>query len=209
MVFSVISNLALLIPAWRAWKYNRLLRSFVYFVETFVSSLYHLCDDYDFCVGSFNALHHFDFFYAQSFIVLNAFYLIPFNPRYEWIEWILIFFSLFAIAWLQVLFPGTLMVQAGIALFSFFMVFMYWIIYGVPKYRWDKLATGLSLLSMAVIFYVFQNLYSPWYDWIHGLWHIAAAFGTDYILQCRQPALQWQNAANRIEKKWVRFIQNE
>lgn len=201
MVFSIISNLALLLPAWRAWSYNRLLRSFVYFVETFVSALYHLCDDYAICAGPFSALHHFDFFYAQSFIVINTYYLIHFSARYEWVEWIMIFISFFAIAWLQVLFPGSLPIQAGIAVSAFFILVMYWLIWGMPRYRWDKFTIGLGLLSMAVIFYVFQNLYSPWYDWIHGLWHIAAALGTDYIIQTRQPALSWQNAANRIEKK--------
>jgi Protein of unknown function (DUF3522) len=200
MSFSVISNLALLIPAFRAWKYNLLLRSFIFFVETFVSAFYHMCDDYDICIVSFSTLQHFDFFYAQSFIVLNALYLIHFPVRYEWVEWTLILWSLFTIAWLQALFPnGTLAVQAGIAVVAFTLIILYWLIWGMPKYRWDKLTIGLSLLCMAVIFYVFQNIYSPGYDWIHGLWHIAAALGTDFILQTREPTLQWQNAATRIE----------
>lgn len=202
MSFSVISNLALLIPAFRAWKYNLLLRSFIFFVETFVSALYHTCDDYGVCAGSFSTLQHFDFFYAQSFIVLNTLYFIHFSPLYEWLEWTLILWALFTIAWLQALFPGgSILIQAGIAIVSVGVILLYWLIWGMPKYRWDKLTTGLALLCMAVIFYVFQNVYSPGYDWIHGLWHIAAALGTDFILQTRAPALEWQNAAVKIASK--------
>lgn len=197
-MFAIISNLALLIPAITAWKWRRILRCVIFIFEAFISMFYHLCDYYNICIFGFTDLHYFDFFFAEFIIPLNIFYLIDFSYKWKWLEWVMLFVAALAIALLKVWFPSTLLVQAAISITCVVILVLSWIFWGFPKYKWNHLTLGIALLSLSIILYVYQNLYSPMYDIIHGLWHIAAAFGSHYIIISKEPAGDYENAASRI-----------
>ena len=204
-MFAILSNLALLIPAGTAWKYNRLLTAFIFFSECFISMFYHICDYFGVCIFNFQALHYFDFFFAQWIIPRMGFYLIVFTVYYEWVEWMMLLFAALAIALLEVWFPGTLVVQAGIAAATMLIVVFYWVFWEFPEYYWSNLLIGVSLLMLSISFYVFQTLYSPYYDVIHGFWHISASLGAHFVIVSRPPAGKYENAANRINNKFGRL----
>lgn len=191
----------ILLPFVTAVRYNRILRAFVLFVECFASGLYHLCDSFDVCAFDFTSHHHLDFFFAQSLIVLAAFYFIEFGFGWAWLEWVLILVGLLTIAVLQITLPGELYVQAGIAIMSAFIVGVYWCIWGVPKYDMHNMQVGVTLLSLSVILFAVQEKYSPLYWAIHSLWHTCAFIGLDYILRIKHKAYRFESAASRIGRR--------
>lgn len=198
-VFTVVSNLFLLIPFITAVRKRRVLRYLILITEVFASGLYHLCDSFDICLFDFTSHHHLDFFFAQSLIILAAFYFVEFGFGYEWLEWVLIFVGLCVIVILQITLPGELYVQAGIAVLAFCVVAGYWILFGMPEYDWNNVAIGVCLLSMSVMLFSAQQVYSPAYWAIHSLWHIVAAIGIDFIWRIKPKAFAFQAAANRIK----------
>jgi hypothetical protein len=191
---TVVSNLFLLIPAVIAFKYNRILRCFVLVLETIVSSLYHLCDYSGNCLFSFQTLHYFDFSLAQLLIVLVVFYLIVYEERYEWLEWIMIFIGICVIIILQATTSGELVVQAGVVGVCVLIVIVYWLIWGVPNYHWEYFAAGLTLV------FAFQGEAPSLYWAIHSLWHITGAMGISFIFFIKEPAKITQNAASKIAR---------
>jgi hypothetical protein len=195
---TVLSNLALLVPAVVAYKYNRILRCSVLILETIVSSLYHLCDYSGNCLFPFQTLHYFDFSLAQLLIVLSVLYLIDFDDDHLWLEWVMIFISGCIIVILQVSFSGELAVQAGVVGVCALIVVVYWLVWGVPKYRWEYFAAGITLVSASSMFYAFQGVNPGGYWAIHSLWHIAGAMGIAFLFFIRDPKQIRQNAAAKI-----------
>lgn len=197
-VFTVISNAALFIPAYTAYKYKRIFRAPTLFIEAIVSALYHLCDYSGHCLFQFQTLQYFDFFFAQLLIVLSGLYLIHFKRNYEWIEWIMIFIFMCAIVVLQVVLPGELYVQAGLIAAIVIILITYWYIFGVPRYNLFYLALATMFLSMSAILFSYQTCYPEGYWDIHSLWHILGALGINFMFYTKKPARLYQNAAHKI-----------
>lgn len=198
-VFTVLSNLFLLIPFVTAVRYHRILRAIVLFLEVFASGLYHLCDSFNVCLFSFSDHHHLDFFFAQTLIILAAFYFIEFSFGNAWIEWVLILLGMFGIAILQITLPGELFVQGAIAGVAFVILVIYWLYNGIPEYDWPNVTTGVTLLACSIVLFSVQELYSSLYWAIHSLWHITAAIGLDFIFRIKALAYRFQATAQRIK----------
>ena len=196
-ILTVLSNLALLIPAFTAWRYGRWARAGFFFLETWVSFVYHLCDSFSACIFSFKFHHHLDFFFAQMLIVLAGLYVIVFPKRWRGLEWWLILLSGLAIAVLQYTLEAELLVQAAIVVTLFLAIVIYWLAAGVPKYRWDMFLLGFSLTASSVVLYIVQNLWPQAYWAIHSLWHVAAAIGQHYFLQIRAPVPRYAAVAGK------------
>lgn len=206
-IWTVLSNLALLIPMVTAIRYRRVLRAFILPVECFFSAVYHLCDSFDLCFFSFTTHANFDFFFAQTLIVLAAFYFIDFKFGWEWLEWVLILLSFVGIAVLQAALPGEFMVQVAITVFAFIIVVAYWIFFHVPDYNWTNVATGVSFMAISVVFFNVQNSVDPSLYWaIHSLWHLTASVGLDYIFRIKPKAYVWQSAASKVRGKPGMFL---
>lgn len=204
-IFTVLSNLALLIPAITAARHRRVFRSFVFFLETFVSSAYHIGDYTGHCLFSFKTLHHLDFWFAQMIMILNLLYLFDFNRYWYWLEWILIFIGGFVLVILQITLPGELYVQAIVSGVIFLAIIIYWIVYActvgkghLPPYDWSALALAIALLAGSTILYSAQLIWPSGYWLAHSFWHIAAALGSHYMFFIKKPAPKWANAAGRI-----------
>ena len=203
--FAVISNLALLIPFVTAVRWRRLFRAFLLFTDTWVSLTYHVCDYSGKCLFSFGTLQFSDFWFAQMLMIQALFYIFHFNDEWQWLEWILIVASGFVLIILQLSLPGELYVQAGIAVFFFIIIIIYWTVYyctvgkgKLPPYDWSALTLGIALLGGSSILYSAQLIWPNGYWLAHSFWHIAAAMGMHYILMIKQPALPYSNAAARV-----------
>jgi hypothetical protein len=170
---------------------------------------YHVCKYYDMCIFRFDTLKYFDFFFAESIIPIVTFYLIPFAIEYEWVHWMLLLFFGLLIALLQHWFEETLLSQAIIIGICAFILAVYWILWGMPKYKWYYLTPGINLMGLSIAFFVFQNYYTPWYDAIHGLWHISAALGACFVLQSREDAHPLQNAAYKVESLIPAYVKRK
>lgn len=197
-VLTVISNAALLIAAYIAFKKRRIFRAPTIFTEAFVSSLYHLCDYSGHCLFQFQTLHYFDFFFAELLVVLAGLYLIWFEKDYEWVEWIMIFIYICAIVVLQVVLPGELYVQGGLIGSLIIVLITYWCIFGIPKYDWYYLTIGTIFLSISAILFSYQSASPDGYWAIHSLWHLFGAIGISFIFYTKESAELYRNAANKI-----------
>ena len=197
-VLTVISNLALFLPAYTAWRFGRIFRTFIYFTEAIISALYHLCDYSGVCLFSYNTLHNLDFFFAQLLIVDCGLYLIDFKKKYRWIEWFMFFIGMIGIVILIITLPSQLYVQAGIVAVLFLIDIFYWFIWGVPDYDWYFFTLGLSLIGASVILFSYQGQYPEAYWAIHSLWHILGPIGRHYLFYIKAPVNIIENAAMKI-----------
>lgn len=193
----MISNAALFIPAFTAFRFRRIFRCPVLFTEAIVSALYHLCDYSSTCLFGFQTLHYLDFFFAELLIVSSTLYLIDFGDQL-WVEWLLFFISIVGIVVLQITLPAELYVQAGIVAVMVLIVAVYWFIWGVPRYRWDYFTLGISLISGSVMLFTIQGIWPEAYWATHSLWHAAGALGMHYLFYIKEPARLIQNAASAI-----------
>jgi hypothetical protein len=198
-MFAILSNLALLITAGVAWHVNKLLGFFIFLAECPVSLTYHLCKYYDYCIFRIDILRFFDFFFAEAIIPYLTFSLIEFSIEYEWLHWLMLLTAGLFIALLQHWFEGTLLIQAIIVVTCVSILAIYWIVWGIPRYKWYYLTPGITLLCLSITFFVFQAVYTPYYDVIHGMWHITAALGASFVLMSRKKAHPLQNAAFKIK----------
>lgn len=199
-VVTVISNLALLLPSYTAWRFGRIFRTFIYFTEAFVSALYHLCDFSGICIFSFSILHASDFFFAQLLIVDCGLYLIDFKKRYRWIEWFMFFIGMIAIYILLVTIgSGELFVQAAIVGAMLIIVVVYWFIWKVPAYDWYFFTLGLSLIGGSITLFSFQTVWPDGYWAVHSLWHIMGSIGRHYLFYIKPAVSLIENAAARIQ----------
>lgn len=201
----MLSNLFLLIPAVTYTIFNRIWRAAVFYIETFVSGAYHLCLGFNVCIFSYDVLKFWDFFFAQSIILLSGLYLVDFPEKYEYIEWILIIIGEGAIIILQLSLPGELYVQAGLVLVIALGVIIYWIIYAatvgrgkLPKYDWTMLSLGVSFMALSVCLFATQQVMPSLYWLTHSLWHISAAVGQYFFCQIKPAARKYASAASRI-----------
>ena len=203
-LFSIISNIAILIPFGVAVAWHRVLRSCWYFTETWVSMVYHMCRGLSVCMLSYVSLKNADYFFAQGFIPLTGLYLVHWEAKWIWLEWVLAFFSFFVIAVLQATLPGELYVQAVICVAVFLCIFAYWIIYAsmnngkLPPYDWFYLGIGLMLTGASVVLFVSQELWPDFAWFSHSMWHISASLGQAYILMIKKPAQKFAPVASKV-----------
>ncbi len=197
-VLNVISNVTLLLDAYAAYKFRRIFRAPVFFVEAIVSALYHLCDYSGRCIFAFSMLHNLDFFFAQLLIVDAVLYLVNFKKGYMWVEWIMFFIGMLAIVVLEYALPDELFVQAGIAGVMALILITYWFIWGVPHYDWFYFSLGLSLIGGSILLFTFQGTWPEAYWSIHSLWHTLGPIGRYYLFYVKAPANIVDNAANKV-----------
>jgi len=204
-LFSVLSNLFLLLPFITAVRWRRILLSTVFFIECFVSGFYHACDGLGWCIFRYTILKNLDFFFAQSFIILIGIYIVHWTLELQWLCWVLNFVGMFVIVILQVTLPGELYVQAGIAFIVVFGIILYWAVYAyvnperkLPPYDWFYFYLGASLLGLSTVLFSVQHVWPDFYWLVHSLWHIAASFGLHYLIQIKKPAEKWVNVAGRV-----------
>lgn len=204
-LFSVLSNLFILIPFVRSVEYHLIFAAFLTFIETWVSLFYHLCDFSNVCIFPFRALRYLDFFFAQYFIIYLSVYIVDWTKKWIWLQWTLLFIGGFIIVILQILLPGELFVQAGIAFICFACIVLYWVVYArtvgngrLPPYNWANMAIGIGFLGLSVIMFVIQNTAWEIYWATHSIWHISAAIGFDFIIRTKSPAEKYSNVASRI-----------
>jgi hypothetical protein len=143
-------------------------------------------------------MQRWDFFFAETLIVIAGLYLIHFSPEYGFIEWIMILLYLIVIFVLQIALPGELYVQAGLIGSIVIILVVYWFIFGIPNYEWFSLAMGTIFLSLSAILFTYQVCYPEGYWAIHSLWHVLGALGITFIFYTKEPAKLYQNAANKI-----------
>lgn len=57
-----------------------------------------------------------------------------------------------------------------------------------PKYEWGALLAGTALTSIGVYLFISQGTFLYTWGWVtHSMWHILAAFGQYFIIQCKAP----------------------
>ncbi len=205
-LFSVLSNLFLLIGFVTAIRWRRILAAFILFVECWVSLIYHVCKFSNNCLLPFNTLKGLDFFFAEYFIIYLSIYLIHFPISWTWLEWVLLLSGAVVIAILQFVLPGELIVQAIVVVGMLSIVIIYWVIYyntignySLPPYDWICLGIGFALVSISVMMFSVQNIFPSLYWAAHSIWHASAGLGFHFILMIKKPAPKGINIAERIK----------
>jgi len=202
-VLTILSNLAFIIPTIGAAKQRRWTRAFVYFLMIWASFTYHLCDSFDACLFTFNEHHFIDFFFAQFLIFLSGLYFVEYSPKYPYAERFLIITSAIIVVILEITLGGELIVQGAIVGVVLFGILVYWIIRGsVPKYNMKYLALGVTLTSLSVTLYVYQNILPQSYWSIHSLWHLGGSLGQYYLLFIKRAAPRYMAADSRIRYRY-------
>jgi len=196
-IVEAVSNVFLILPAAQAYLMRRYTRCMVYLLVLVSSTLYHTCLVYNSaCVLNGNTLKHMDFFFANFIIPLTALYVIYFPPHWYFLERFLIVAVAFINLILILLFDDAFGVQLGLAAGSFGAIVVYWVGYtcyakrttgnwAFPPYNWDYFALGIACTGVACSLYTTQIMNHLYYSWIHGCWHMVAAFGQYFLLQIR------------------------
>ena len=214
-ILLLLSNLFILIPAYRAYKWNRYTRAILFFTETWASFFYHACDSFNVCLGlPFSMWHVLDFLFATWMIWQAGLYIIDFKPRWlfleRWLFWLGgLFIGIFIAAFPQSQVP--ILAKAG---FAFLIVALYWLFYAwyavgkgkyykLPKYNWDYFLIGVMMLSFSTMLFTVQNTWPMGYWGIHSLWHMMAGLGMDWLIQIKEPAQWWQTADASIQQRII------
>jgi Protein of unknown function (DUF3522) len=198
-VFTILSNLAFIIPIAIAYQYDKLVTCLVFTFQMVASAAYHTCNSFSW--GCFGLppllLRNLDFFWAQFIVFMTAFNLILFptyNKAWQWTPPLLVAAAATTVFLLQRWIGESMMLQFGIVAFAFGGLLLYWIIYAIymwlkdrdgpllPPYRWKYLTYGLALSGMSSSLYVTATQTHNLYWAIHSLWHIAAALGQTFLL---------------------------
>lgn len=196
-VFTVISNLAFLLPAYEAFWRNRITRGMVYSLIIVASSMYHICNSFrGVCFGASPYVWRSgDFFFAQLVIPLTALYVIQFPRTGYWylVEHVLIILFAVGTALGQVYFGTTLYLQLILSGISLALIFVYWTVFAIyqcrigrdrwlPDYNWQyfSIAIGLAALSAALFTAEMQSHLFYWA--VHSVWHVCAALSQFFLL---------------------------
>jgi len=194
--FLVFSNLFFILPAIRALYKREWIRAIVFFLITFISGTYHLCDSSIMaCLWETYIHHDLDFFLSQLLIPMTILYFIYF--KYRFIEtWILIIFA-FAIYFVQVLTDSTQMnVQIIIVGISLGILLIYLVYHGIrfkrwPRYHAKSLIWGIIFTVAGVLFFVWDMGDAYWA--LHSSWHIFVAIGQYFLLGIKDAAPLYVN----------------
>lgn len=199
-IFTVLSNLAFIIPITKAWERDKLATLLVFAFQMVASMAYHSCNSFSgVCFGlSPHLLRDMDFFWAQYLIFLTSLNLILFpvsSKAWRWTPPLLMAAAGTIIFFLQRWIGESTYLQFAIAAVSLGGLVVYWIIYAVyrwmeydrdgpllPPYRWHYLTYGLALSGMASSLYVAEMQNHEMYWAIHSVWHVAAALGQYFLL---------------------------
>lgn len=222
-VFTVISNLAFILPIAEAWRRDKLWAVIVYTFQMFASGAYHSCNSFSgVCFGlSPRLLRDMDFFWAQYLIFMTTLNLIMFptgNKVWRWVPPLLATAAGTVIFFLQRWIGESTFLQFGIAFVSLGGLVIYWIAYAIyrwlevdrdgpllPPYKWHYLSYGLALSGMASSLYVTEMQNHNMYWAIHSVWHLSAAFGQYFLLKAwsRKRVMNYRDRAillHRIEE---------
>lgn len=189
-VLTVISNAAFVLPAVEAARRRYWWRFCIYLLVLVSSSLYHTCNSFHgACAGlPPHVPREMDFFFAQLLIPLTALYIIwfPPDPLY-WAEPVLIVASAFGIFLAEQYWESSLTMQLVLSGISFFLILLYWIIYGtvyreLPRYHWDKFGLAIGLTALSTTLFVVEMMNPPFYWAIHSVWHVNAALAQYFLL---------------------------
>ena len=197
----VYSNLAFLLPAFRALARGLFTRFMFDVVVPFTSGGYHACRTSGTrCIFgiSYPTFHAADFVVAQMAIPLTALYFIYWKS-YAWLQHILILTFLLVMIFMVVQGGDTFTAQALITAVSVGIVVIYWIGYALtsywdtgksafPRYDWGALVAGIVFMGIAIGLFQMQNRVSTRYYWdIHSAWHFCAAIGQWYMWAIKPP----------------------
>lgn len=225
-VFTIISNLAFILPIAEGWRRDKLATVLIYSFQMFSSGAYHSCNSFsDLCFGlPPRLLRDMDFFWAQYLIFLTALNLILFptgTKFWKWLPPLLMAAAGTTIFLLQRWIGESTYLQFGIAAVGLGGLLTYWITYGcyrwmevdrdgelLPPYKWRNLVFGLALSGLASSLYVTEMQSHNMYWSIHSVWHVAAAFGQYFLLKSwsRKRVVNYQERAillNPIRQKAV------
>lgn len=216
-IFTVISNLPLLLTSWVAWRREYIFISVLFFIETWISSLYHLCKGFEVCAMDYWTLRNFDFFFATSMVWLASVFLIWFTYAHRHWELVLNVFGLLTIAIIQFVLPGEhggVAVFTGVALLLIFLYIGGFMIYRyqhghyflLPPYNFKWLALATALLVLSTILYTFQNYWLSAYWAIHALWHILAALGWVALLWSKPKRSEQWRLTKASSQRVVAFV---
>jgi hypothetical protein len=196
-VFTIISNLAFLLPAYEAFWRNRVTRGMVYLLIVVASSMYHVCNSFHgACFGvSPTVWRSGDFFFAQLVIPLVALYVVQFPHTGYWYlaEPILIILFAVGIALGQVYFGTTLYVQLVLCIISLSLILVYWILFAIyrcrmgrdrwlPDYNWPYFVVAIGLAGVSASLFTAEMQSHLAYWAVHSVWHVCAAFSQFFLL---------------------------
>lgn len=199
-VFTILSNLAFLLPFATALELDHIFLAFVYLFQMLDSAAYHTCNSFSgVCFGlSPRFWRDSDFFWAQYIIVVSALNLIRFGNR--WTRPVLMVLAGVVIFMLQRWIGESTWLQFGIAGVALLGLVIYWVVYAfrqwlrdrdqpslLPPYRWRYLALGLLLSGLACSLYVTEMQNHTLYWAIHSVWHVDAALGQHFLLRAWEP----------------------
>lgn len=207
-VLLIVSNVFFLIPSVKSVMLHRYTRAAVYFLMMVASAFYHTCNSFpSACVFEAQTHKKIDFFFAQLIIPVTALYIIKFSPAYAFLErWLIILFAV-VIFVIEVVADEAFIVQMVVGLVSVLMIAVYWIYFGIHKYRnekyvlhsphprfaipnynWMDFSLGIGLSALACSLFATQKQWHLGYWAIHSVWHTLAAFGQYFILCIRDEA---------------------
>jgi hypothetical protein len=103
------------------------------------------------------------------------------------------------------------MTQAGIGGVSlaFVVVYLLWHRHAHgywPQYDMIQVVLGLSFSALAVMFFVVQDWYPPFYGYNHSLWHLLGGIGMWFLTGIKEPSDPALNLEAQIASKINAFI---
>lgn len=217
-VFTILSNLAFILPFGLAVHYGQVLTAFDLMAQMLFSMGYHACNSYSgACLGLSPLVWRYgDFFWAQYLIFRTSLLLIHFESR--WTRPALMVTGGTVLFMIQRWVGESMWLQLGVAFVSLGGLLLYWVIYAIhsknrgaprllPPYRWIYVCIGFALSALACSLYVTEMLNHRLYWAIHSVWHMDAALGQFFILLAWPPNTGPHNydtqafLAERIEKR--------
>lgn len=216
-IFPVLSNAFFVVPAFTAFGWGVFLYGVIYALIPFTSGTFHACEQGFGCLFSFQTHTQLDYIFATLIIPMTGLYLVHWEHIWTPLRDILLlaFALVISLVVTQVTEEDNMFIWQGLIIAASVAIpITYWIGYYVyaryiripfvpsaalgrqgeqepryfPKYEWGALLAGVSLTVAGVTVFMTQGMYA--YEYVpdlHGMWHVLAAFGQGYLMQCKAP----------------------
>ena len=188
----VFTNIFVLPAVYLTVKNKQWAEFFVLINIFWISSTYHLCDSFNFCIFSYQAHYWLDHFFAFiSFIVL-AIYCMNFrNKEYKYLT-LLTFSEITLLAYIK--FGINLKTMSIIMILVGILYIVRWLYGEISHYRLYELFLSIILVGLGLILFIFFNKTKESYWYIHGVWHILIFIAAYFVLEIKKtPETNIQN----------------
>ena len=181
----VLTNLAILPAIWKSASCRLWLEFVVFLIINWASSLYQLCDSFQYCLYAPETHKWLDFMFATlSAVVIVVYYMNFRNIENKYLTFLLlVLYVALTYAWFGFTHVALWLHISALAL----LVFTRWWSGRMFKFQWFELVLLTALVTLGMACFLFFNRDLSHYWWVHSIWHVSIMLSAFVALYVKRP----------------------